>query len=191
MWMQRAFRYCLQVATLPTGEIDYAQLEEQLRMNVARPAIINVNIGTTVRGFRASTAHHHWQAVTAGGCACRPAALQAPCSQELSSSMPGAAASCDGTSSAAMMSVVTMCIAGAGRSGRPGQGAADPGGHGVHRGPLLHPLRRRAVRPHGERICRHVTQLHQENHLMSRRCHEARHMSLGSSAQQCFRASCR
>lgn len=40
--------HVVQIATLPTGEIDYAQLEEQLRQNVARPAIINVNIGTTV-----------------------------------------------------------------------------------------------------------------------------------------------
>ena len=40
----------LQVGTLPTGEIDYDELRERLAANVARPAIINVNIGTTVRG---------------------------------------------------------------------------------------------------------------------------------------------
>ena len=50
MHIQRAAQCWRQIATLPTGEIDYSQLEEQLRLNVARPAIINVNIGTTVRG---------------------------------------------------------------------------------------------------------------------------------------------
>ena len=49
MLLQAVCRCRPQIATLPTGEIDYAQLEEQLRLNVARPAIINVNIGTTVR----------------------------------------------------------------------------------------------------------------------------------------------
>lgn len=36
--------------TLETGEIDYAELEASLRANSSRPAIINVNIGTTVKG---------------------------------------------------------------------------------------------------------------------------------------------
>ncbi len=39
----------VQIATLPSGEINYDELEGRLRANVARPAIINVNIGTTVR----------------------------------------------------------------------------------------------------------------------------------------------
>lgn len=53
----------MQIGTLPTGEIDYEQLEEQLRMNVARPAIINVNIGTTVRladWVHSTTADNQW-----------------------------------------------------------------------------------------------------------------------------------
>ena len=33
---------------MASGEIDYEELEEQLAANVDRPAIINVNIGTTV-----------------------------------------------------------------------------------------------------------------------------------------------
>jgi histidine decarboxylase len=40
----------VQVATLETGEIDYAALREALEKNKGRPAILNVNIGTTVRG---------------------------------------------------------------------------------------------------------------------------------------------
>lgn len=36
-----------QVSTVASGEIDYEELEEQLAANVDRPAIINVNIGTT------------------------------------------------------------------------------------------------------------------------------------------------
>ncbi len=36
--------------TSASGEIDYDQLREHLAANVARPAIINVNIGTTVKG---------------------------------------------------------------------------------------------------------------------------------------------
>ena len=39
-----------QVGTLASGEIDYEELRARLAANVARPAIINVNIGTTVRG---------------------------------------------------------------------------------------------------------------------------------------------
>ena len=39
-----------QIGTLPTGEIDYNELRDSLAANVGRPAIINVNIGTTVRG---------------------------------------------------------------------------------------------------------------------------------------------
>ena len=38
------------MGTLPSGEVDYQELEERLRANAARPAIVNVNIGTTVRG---------------------------------------------------------------------------------------------------------------------------------------------
>ena len=40
----------VQVATLETGEVDYDELEQKLRENVGRPAILNVNIGTTVKG---------------------------------------------------------------------------------------------------------------------------------------------
>lgn len=40
----------IEVSTLASGEIDYEELEEQLAAHVERPAIINVNIGTTVRG---------------------------------------------------------------------------------------------------------------------------------------------
>ncbi len=36
------------MSTVASGEIDYEELEEQLAANVNRPAIINVNIGTTV-----------------------------------------------------------------------------------------------------------------------------------------------
>lgn len=42
--------YAPQVPTLRTGEIDYDELRASLAANVARPAIINVNIGTTVKG---------------------------------------------------------------------------------------------------------------------------------------------
>lgn len=38
------------IATLESGEIDYDELRAQLTANCARPAIINVNIGTTVKG---------------------------------------------------------------------------------------------------------------------------------------------
>jgi len=38
------------VPTLPTGEIDYNVLSEELDKNRDRPAILNVNIGTTVKG---------------------------------------------------------------------------------------------------------------------------------------------
>ncbi len=40
----------MQVSTVASGEIDYEELEEQLAANVERAAIININIGTTVRG---------------------------------------------------------------------------------------------------------------------------------------------
>lgn len=40
----------VKVETLETGEIDYDQLKQHLEANKARPAIINVNIGTTVKG---------------------------------------------------------------------------------------------------------------------------------------------
>lgn len=38
------------IPTLPMGEIDYSLLERELNNNRDRPAIINVNIGTTVKG---------------------------------------------------------------------------------------------------------------------------------------------
>lgn len=38
------------VNTLPTGEIDYEHFRQRLRANSDKPAIINVNIGTTVKG---------------------------------------------------------------------------------------------------------------------------------------------
>ena len=38
------------VNTLPTGEIDYEHFRQRLRANRDKPAIINVNIGTTVKG---------------------------------------------------------------------------------------------------------------------------------------------
>jgi len=38
------------IPTLPMGEIDYDALERQLAANKDKPAIINVNIGTTVKG---------------------------------------------------------------------------------------------------------------------------------------------
>lgn len=40
----------MQVKTLESGEIDYQDLEMRLQKNNGKPAIINVNIGTTVRG---------------------------------------------------------------------------------------------------------------------------------------------
>ena len=39
-----------QVNTLDSGEIDYVDLERRLQKNSSKPAILNVNIGTTVRG---------------------------------------------------------------------------------------------------------------------------------------------
>merc|ERR1740130_2261558 len=41
---------CEAVATLPVGEIDYDELGRRLAANKGRPAILNVNIGTTVKG---------------------------------------------------------------------------------------------------------------------------------------------
>lgn len=50
----KAARYyrmdCKSVPTLPMGEIDYEALSRELSKNRDRPAIINVNIGTTVKG---------------------------------------------------------------------------------------------------------------------------------------------
>jgi histidine decarboxylase len=50
----KAARYyrmdCHSVPTLPMGEIDYEHLARELDENRDRPAIINVNIGTTVKG---------------------------------------------------------------------------------------------------------------------------------------------
>jgi len=50
----KAARYykmdCEAVPTLPMGEIDYDDLGRRLAANKGRPAIINVNIGTTVKG---------------------------------------------------------------------------------------------------------------------------------------------
>ena len=39
----------IQVGTLPTGEIDYDHFARELKRNSARPAIVNVNVGTTVK----------------------------------------------------------------------------------------------------------------------------------------------
>ena len=38
------------VGTLPTGEIDYDELQRTLIANRGRPAVLNVNVGTTVKG---------------------------------------------------------------------------------------------------------------------------------------------
>ena len=38
------------VDTLPTGEIDYEHFRLRLQANCDKPAIVNVNIGTTVKG---------------------------------------------------------------------------------------------------------------------------------------------
>lgn len=40
----------LQINTLESGEIDYDHLTARLEANKDRPAILNVNIGTTVKG---------------------------------------------------------------------------------------------------------------------------------------------
>jgi len=40
----------VEIETLPSGEINYDVLEEELKANFGRPAILNVNIGTTVKG---------------------------------------------------------------------------------------------------------------------------------------------
>lgn len=40
----------LQVGTLASGEIDYDDLRTHLAANKDKPAILNVNIGTTVKG---------------------------------------------------------------------------------------------------------------------------------------------
>lgn len=54
MWGQPARAYAVraraQVDTLPSGEIDYADLRHHLLLNKDKPAILNVNIGTTVKG---------------------------------------------------------------------------------------------------------------------------------------------
>ncbi|KAF9601243.1 hypothetical protein IFM89_018353 [Coptis chinensis] len=41
---------CVKVNTLVSGEIDCADFKDKLQMNKEKPAIINVNIGTTVKG---------------------------------------------------------------------------------------------------------------------------------------------
>ncbi|XP_078442968.1 serine decarboxylase 1-like isoform X2 [Wolffia australiana] len=41
---------CVKVETLVTGEIDVADFKKKLLLNKDKPAIINVNIGTTVKG---------------------------------------------------------------------------------------------------------------------------------------------
>lgn len=43
-------RGLVQVNALETGEIDYDELDAVLRRNSGRPAIVNVNVGTTVKG---------------------------------------------------------------------------------------------------------------------------------------------
>ena len=40
----------VKVDTLQTGEIDYEHLRRELTRNVGRPAVLNLNIGTTVKG---------------------------------------------------------------------------------------------------------------------------------------------
>ncbi len=39
-----------QISTLESGEINYDELRERLAANVGKPAILNLNIGTTVKG---------------------------------------------------------------------------------------------------------------------------------------------
>lgn len=50
----KAARYyrmdCKSIPTLPMGEIDYERLAQEIDKNKDRPVIINVNIGTTVKG---------------------------------------------------------------------------------------------------------------------------------------------
>ena len=50
----KAARYyrmpCQSIPTLPSGEMDYDKLEEALATNRDTPVILNVNIGTTVKG---------------------------------------------------------------------------------------------------------------------------------------------
>ncbi|KAF3776192.1 hypothetical protein EJ110_NYTH48902 [Nymphaea thermarum] len=41
---------CIKVNTLASGEIDCADFRAELLQNKDKPAIINVNIGTTVKG---------------------------------------------------------------------------------------------------------------------------------------------
>jgi histidine decarboxylase len=41
---------CQQINTLDSGEIDYDHLTARLEANKDRPAILNINIGTTVKG---------------------------------------------------------------------------------------------------------------------------------------------
>lgn len=36
--------------TLESGEIDYVKFSDLLKKNAGRPAIVNVNVGTTVKG---------------------------------------------------------------------------------------------------------------------------------------------
>ncbi len=40
----------MQIKTLKSGEIDYEHFKEMLTINRSRPAIVNVNCGTTVKG---------------------------------------------------------------------------------------------------------------------------------------------
>lgn len=40
----------ISISTLKTGEINYDELEQQLEKNKDKPAIINCNVGTTVKG---------------------------------------------------------------------------------------------------------------------------------------------
>jgi len=41
---------CMKISTLPSGEINYDELSSALAENKDKPAILNVNIGTTVKG---------------------------------------------------------------------------------------------------------------------------------------------
>ena len=65
----------LQVDTLPTGEIDYDHFGRELQRNCARPAIVNVNVGTTVKVGHCvvlQSCRQHWC-----GCACMRGCLRA------------------------------------------------------------------------------------------------------------------
>ncbi|MBU2103330.1 MAG: hypothetical protein KKF80_08020, partial [Candidatus Omnitrophica bacterium] len=43
-------RIAIKIPSLPNGEIDYSKLEKAIKANRGRPVILNLNIGTTMRG---------------------------------------------------------------------------------------------------------------------------------------------